>query len=140
MLTVIDKGNGIVHLEEVPKDFTYRVHRYLNYCTILGRDSQWRMLQYELLPGKTADDLRAILNKYPDARIVHHLAHEPYISEYQTELILGQVRTIQEVAAWQRVQEDGVDVIDEFGFHLYIRGEIDFYGNEPDIDLRYENE
>jgi hypothetical protein len=53
-------------------------------------------------------------------------------------MILAHVRTLPDIAAWKRVKDQGIEIIDEFGFHLYIRQDIDFYGNMPDIDLRYQ--
>jgi hypothetical protein len=112
----------------------------MDYCPIAGKPTKERSLEMVLMPGKTVEDLRVILRKYPQIRIQHIIAHEPYITEREQQLIFGHIKTIQEVAAWKRIKVEGVDYIDEFGFHVYVRSELDFFGNMSDVDLRYDNE
>jgi hypothetical protein len=94
-----------------------------------------RQLEYDLIG--TFEELQAILAKYPNATIVNSLAHEPYITEPEQQVILAKLRTTDDVANWKRVKEDDVPIIDEFGFHVYLRSDIDFYGTGADIDYRY---
>lgn len=136
----LSEGRVLITALDEYSQYRYRPSTLLDYCPIAGRNSEYRSMEMVLLPGKTIEDLRKIFKQYPETRIQHIIAHEPYITEYEQQLILGHIKTIQEVAAWKRIKVDGVDYIDEFGFHVYVRSELDFHGNMPDIDLRYENE
>jgi hypothetical protein len=109
--------------------------QWMDYNPVLGRISSVRHVEYELIG--TIEDLQKLLDTYPDAKIVHTLMHEPYISPHESELIMGKLKTIQEVAAYKRVKEEGREVIDEFGFHVYLKADIDFTGTVQDTDLRY---
>lgn len=110
----------------------------MDYNPLKKRLSNSRSIKYKMLG--TMQQLSDMFSKYPDARIRNILAHEPYINDAETQQINAQLRTIQDVAAWKRVQKDGVDVIDEFGFHVYIRSELDLTGDLEDIDSRYQPE
>jgi hypothetical protein len=111
----------------------------IDYCWLTHQLSRIRVVKYLLLPGKTLEELVAVLDQYPLARIRHIMGHEPQFNKRETELILGQLKKPEELANAYRVRIDGYPLIDDFGFHVYIRGEIDFYGNLPDIDLRYND-
>ena len=107
-----------------------------DYCPPLGRYSTMRLMQYELIGEfKTIQNL---MRRYPDARIVNTIAHEPQITEDIKDMIAGAIVSLEDVATWQRVKDvDGLDLIDEFGMHVYLRSEIDFHGTREDTDLRY---
>jgi hypothetical protein len=109
----------------------------LDYNPYLGRWSTLRYLDYELTD--TFEALEAALKRYPNATIVNTVAHEPYISNTEREVILSKMKTINDVVDWKRVKLDNVPVIDEFGFHVYIRSDIDFFGKGKDIDYRYNS-
>lgn len=111
----------------------------IDYCWLTQNLSRIRVVRYQLLEGKTLEDLIAILEQYPKARIRHTLGHEPQFTKRETELIVGHLKKPEDIASAYRVTLDHVPLIDDFGFHVYVRGEIDFHGNLPDIDLRYND-
>ncbi len=107
-----------------------------DYCPALGRHSRFRILQYELT-GEL-QTLKNLMDRHLFAKIVNTIAHEPQITQDIKEMIAGQLTSLTDVATWQRVKDiDGVDLIDEFGMHVYLRSEIDFHGVREDADLRY---
>jgi hypothetical protein len=107
-----------------------------DYCPPLGRHSRFRIMQYELTGELSA--VKKLMERYPNAKIVNTIAHEPQITQDIKEMIAGQLTSLTDVATWQRVKDiDGVDLIDEFGMHVYLRSEIDFHGIREDLDLRY---
>jgi hypothetical protein len=109
---------------------------YIHYNPVLNKvDPSVRHVEYQLLTNIST--LEKLLEKYPMARIVNTLSHEPLLTVGETKMIMGQLKTIQEIAAWKRVKMAGEEIIDEFGFHVYIRSDIDFSGAQQDTDLRY---
>lgn len=109
-----------------------------DYNPVLERYSSLRTLDMTLTGEYNA--LEKLFAKYPDARIQNIIAHEPYINQEETEMIAGQLRTLQDIAAWKRIKDEiGVDYIDCFGFHVYIHSTVDFTGKAADIDLRYND-
>jgi hypothetical protein len=136
MITLSKIGKDRVYVQWEPK---YRSDKpaptYMDYNPILGKPSRVRILEYQLLG--TMNELSDLFTLYPDARIVNTIGHEPHLSAVKETDLHTNLKTLQDIASWQRVKENGIDVIDEFGFHVYIRSELDFYGTREDIDLRY---
>ena len=137
MLSCLPLGTNRVRIT----DWINTVHpsfaeqHWINYNPVLGRIAAERHVEYELIGDIRA--LEDLLERHPAARIRNTLSNEPLLTVGETEMIMGKLKTIQEVAAWKRVRDKGTDIIDEFGFHLYIRSDIDFSGTQEDIDLRY---
>ena len=111
----------------------------IDYCWLTRSISRVRVLRYYLVPGKSIQTVEEALKSFPNARIRHLLGHEPMFTQRETELILGQVKKPEEIASAHRVILEHVPLIDDFGFHIYIRGELDYRGDLPDIDLRYND-
>jgi hypothetical protein len=136
MAITVGLADGRVELISVGPARTGTQWELLDYCPPLGRYSRFRILQYELT-GEL-QTLKNLMNRYLHAKIVNTIAHEPQITQDIKERIAGQLTSLTDVAAWQRIKDvDGLDLIDEFGMHVYLRSELDFYGKQEDVDLRY---
>jgi len=123
----------LIHYINEPRSGTF-----FDYNPFLRMYTLKRTVKYKLIGP--LGELRELLAQYPKARIVNTLSHEPFITQYETEIIMAKLKTIADVAAWKRVQHERSDVIDEFGFHVYLRSDIDFHGDMEDVDLRYKEE
>lgn len=88
-----------------------------------------------VLPGKTVKDAEKFIGRYPNARIVRIIDHEPIITPKTTAAIAEGKRTFAEVSCLQRLTDNkGRWFIDDYGFYLYAVCILSLTGEDVDQD------
>ena len=93
---------------------------------------------YELpLQFSTEQSVKDYLSKYPDVVLGYSLSHEPIIESQHVVAVQKGLLSWKDIVVKQRLLDQDLPYIDDFGFHVYAYAQLDFKGVVCK-DMRYE--